>query len=87
MAAMFGGAPSTLSAQGASQPSPAQGQLTAPAAPETRTGPEDTSALISEAARDLSDYQQLTAAGKLGEAGQKLEHLKAKLEELQRRRQ
>ncbi|HEX2789218.1 MAG TPA: hypothetical protein VHN17_02190, partial [Steroidobacteraceae bacterium] len=50
-------------------------------------GPEDLNALIADAAHDLSDYQQLTAAGKLGEAGQKLEQLKLKLEELQRRRQ
>ena len=48
---------------------------------------EDLNALIADAARDLADYQQLTAAGKLGEAGQKLEQLKRKLEELQRRRQ
>jgi hypothetical protein len=41
--------------------------------------------LVSEAARDLADYQRLTAEGKLGEAGQKLEALK-KLDELNRRR-
>ena len=33
-------------------------------------------ALISEAARDLEEYQRLTAEGKLGEAGQRLESLK-----------
>jgi hypothetical protein len=33
-------------------------------------------ALITEAGRDFDDYQQLTAAGKLAEAGQKLEALK-----------
>jgi hypothetical protein len=49
--------------------------------------PEDVNALITDAAQDLSDYQQLTAAGKLGEAGQKLEALKRKLEELQQRHQ
>jgi uncharacterized membrane protein (UPF0182 family) len=88
MAALFGGAPSTLSAQGSSAPQQAlPGSQVAAAASETRGAPEDLSALISDAARDLSDYQQLTAAGKLGEAGQKLEHLKLKLEELQRRRQ
>ncbi len=42
--------------------------------------------LIEEAARNLSDYQRLTAEGKLGEAGQKLEQLKRTLEELQKRR-
>jgi uncharacterized membrane protein (UPF0182 family) len=46
----------------------------------------DVQALISEAARDLADYQRLTAEGKLGDAGQKLEALKNKLEELQRRK-
>jgi hypothetical protein len=39
-------------------------------------------ALISEAARDLADYQRLTAEGKLGEAGQKLEELKRALDKL-----
>jgi uncharacterized membrane protein (UPF0182 family) len=100
MAAMFADAPSTLSAQGGSQPASANGQgpsapTAAPGAPgaqgppaerEPRAGAEDSNALIAEAARDLADYQQLTAAGKLGEAGQKLEHLKTRLEELQRRR-
>jgi hypothetical protein len=57
------------------------------AATENRAATEDVNALIADAARDLSDYQQHTAAGKLGEAGQKLEDLKRKLEELQRRRQ
>jgi len=46
----------------------------------------DVNALIAEAARDFTDYQQLTAAGKLAEAGQKLEALKRTLEELQTRR-
>jgi uncharacterized protein len=99
MAAMFGDAPSTLSAQPStqvlpgSQGVPAAPGNPAPAAPATlaaagerAAGPEDVNALIADAARDLSDYQQLTAAGKLGEAGQKLEQLKFKLEELQRRR-
>ncbi len=39
--------------------------------------------LITGAAKDLADYQRLTAEGKLGEAGQKLEQLKQKLDELQ----
>jgi uncharacterized protein len=44
-----------------------------------------TDSLISEAARDLEDYQRLTAEGKLGEAGQRLEALKQKLDQLNRR--
>jgi uncharacterized protein len=39
-------------------------------------------ALIAAAAQDLADYQRLTAEGKLGEAGQKLEELKRKLNEM-----
>ena len=83
MAALFGGAASTLSAQ--TSPA-ATGLRPTSAATETRAATEDVNALITDAARDLSDYQQLTAAGRLGDAGQKLESLKHKLEELQRRR-
>jgi uncharacterized membrane protein (UPF0182 family) len=43
-------------------------------------------ALIAEAAKSLADYQRLTAEGKLGEAGQKLEQLKRVLDELNKRR-
>ncbi|MGA9552840.1 MAG: hypothetical protein WBR30_11355, partial [Candidatus Sulfotelmatobacter sp.] len=45
----------------------------------------DLNALIAEAARDLADYQRLTAEGKLGEAGQKLEELKRTLDKLNAR--
>ena len=92
MAALFGGAASTLSAQAssASPPSSAAPGTTTSAASragaESNVSAEDLNALINDAARDLSDYQRLTAGGKLGEAGQKLEELKSKLEELQRRR-
>ncbi len=44
----------------------------------------DVDALIRDAARDLAEYQRLTAEGKLGEAGQRLEDLKQKLDQLQR---
>jgi uncharacterized protein len=61
-----------------SQRQVAQGaQAAQPAAP-------DTSALIRDAARDLAEYQRLTSEGKLGEAGQRLESLKQKLDQLQR---
>jgi uncharacterized membrane protein (UPF0182 family) len=46
--------------------------------------PATTQQLINRAADDLSEYQRLTAAGKLGEAGQKLESLKQTLEELRK---
>jgi uncharacterized membrane protein (UPF0182 family) len=64
----------------------------APRAPQAPKAPEALQApttavdpLVVEAAKDLADYQRLTAEGKLGEAGQKLEALKRALEELQRR--
>ncbi len=86
MAALFGGAASSVSALAASAAPPAPGQRPGGAGIETHGASTDLNALIRDAARDLSDYQQLTAAGKLGEAGQKLEALKHKLEELQTRR-
>src|SRR5260370_31544027 len=78
MAALFGGAVSSLSAAPVSEElgrhAPALGGSPRPAA--------DLNALIAEAAKDLADYQRLTAEGKLGEAGQKLEELKRALEKL-----
>lgn len=40
--------------------------------------------LIDRAARELADYQRLTAAGRYGEAGQRLESLRKTLEQLRR---
>jgi uncharacterized protein len=84
MAALFGTAPSMLSAQVSSVAPAARPASTTLAA--AAAAPGDINALIAEAARDFSDYQQLTAAGKLAEAGEKLEALKRTLEELQTRR-
>ena len=82
MAALFGTGPSLLSTQGspAAPAARATGAATVAAA-----APGDVNALIAKAARDFTDYQQLTAAGKLAEAGGKLEELKRTLEELQAR--
>src|SRR5271167_2456248 len=82
MAALFGTAPSMLSAQ--ASPVPAAQSTSATSAAPAASG--DVNALIAEAAQDFADYQQLTAAGKLAEAGQKLEALKRTLEQLQARR-
>jgi hypothetical protein len=79
LAGLFGRASSA--AEG-TRPSPATSTTAGPGAPP----PADVSALIAEAAKDLADYQRLTAEGKLGEAGQKLEHLKRTLEALNARR-
>ena len=56
------------------------------AAPPPPASSTEVQQLIGEAARDLADYQRLTAEGKLGEAGQKLEQLKRALDELSKRR-
>ncbi len=80
MRALFGGAPSSMTAE-----TPAEAQQ----APQPATGAPrpaaDLNTLIDGAARDLNDYQRLTAEGKLGEAGQKLEQLKQKLDALSKR--
>jgi uncharacterized membrane protein (UPF0182 family) len=57
----------------------------APGGAKPAGAPADLDALIQEAARNLADYQRLTAEGRLGEAGQRLEALKKALDELQRR--
>jgi uncharacterized protein len=79
MRAMFGGEASSLTATAA----PAIELAPNPAATGNKAAP-DLNSLIGGAARDLADYQRLTAEGKLGEAGQKLEQLKQKLDQLNR---
>ncbi len=86
MASLFGGAASSLTAPStpaASAPTEAaRGNPASSASPQTAG---DINTLIKEAARDLADYQRLTAEGKLGEAGQKLEELKRALDKLKTR--
>jgi uncharacterized protein len=88
MAAMLGRAPSMLAAEPSAVPSIVRSPGAAASPPSTAAArpatSSDTTTLISEAARDLADYQRLTAEGKLGEAGQRLEALKQKLDQLQR---
>jgi uncharacterized membrane protein (UPF0182 family) len=86
MASLFGGAVSSLTA-------PSTGAAAVPAEPTrsataSATSPPpaaDRDALIAQAAKDLADYQRLTAEGKLGAAGQKLEELKRALDRLNTR--
>ena len=80
MNALFGGGASSLSAAAP------QVEVERTAANAAANKPvEDLDALVRGAAKDLADYQRLTAEGKLGEAGQKLEQLKRKLDELNAR--
>jgi uncharacterized protein len=78
MRSLFGGEASSLSAAA----SPVEPGRSTAASAATIKPAEDLNALITGAAKDLADYQRLTAEGKLGEAGQKLEQLKQKLDEL-----
>jgi hypothetical protein len=79
---LFGGEVSSL----ASESNTAAQASSAPPAANLAGAPFDQSALIRDAAKDFDDYQRLTAQGKLSEAGQKLEQLKTKLNELNSRR-
>jgi hypothetical protein len=75
LGSLFGGTASSLNAAAEAPQAPAQSGAIAP--PTT-----DLKGLIGEASRDFADYQRLTAEGKLGEAGQKLDELKRTLEKL-----
>jgi hypothetical protein len=83
MRSLFGGEVSSLST--AASPVELERKAAVPAA-ATKPAPADLNLLITGAAKDLADYQRLTAEGKLGEAGQKLEQLKRKLDELNARK-
>ena len=83
MAALFGGAASSMTApMTGSAAVPPEAMRGAPASNALPQPAADLNALIAEAAKDLADYQRLTAEGKLGEAGQKLEELKRALDKL-----
>jgi hypothetical protein len=76
---LFGGARSSLSSDTPSTPPAPSASAATPA------GASDTNTLIHDAAKDLEEYQRLTAEGKLGDAGHRLEHLKQTLEQLSTR--
>jgi uncharacterized membrane protein (UPF0182 family) len=84
LASLFGGTPPSLSSAPASA-APLERTAAVPAG-RAPAAPADLDALIAEAAREMSDYQRLTADGKLGDAGQKLEQLKRTLDALNKRR-
>jgi len=91
MASLFGGTVSSLTAASttatatAAAAGPAESERSASASAGSAQSAADLNALIAEAAKDLADYQRLTAEGKLGEAGQKLEELKRALDKLNTR--
>jgi uncharacterized protein len=87
MKSLFGGETSSLSAAAAAAAPAEPGRSAAASVPASVAAKPtvDLNTLIAEAAKDLADYQRLTAEGKLGEAGQKLEQLKQKLDQLNAR--
>jgi uncharacterized protein len=80
MASLFGQADAGGRAEISTAPVPQGG------APPRVAATQGVQALIDQAARELSEYQRLTAEGKLGEAGQRLDSLKKILEQLKKER-
>jgi hypothetical protein len=74
LASLFGSGSSSLSAAETPQ---AASEAAGPAQPA-----ESLSSLIAQAGKDFSDYQRLTAAGQLADAGKKLDDLKRVLDRL-----
>jgi uncharacterized protein len=81
LAALFGGGSSSLTAA-----EPQKAATPASSTTASSAAAADLNPTIAVAAKDLADYQRLTAEGKLGEAGQKLEDLKRALDRLNTRR-
>ena len=82
LASLFGGETSGLSSNEAPQGPVRAG----PASQGTPQPSADLNGLIAEAGKDFDDYQRLTAEGKLGEAGQKLDQLKRVIDQLNARK-
>jgi hypothetical protein len=82
LASLFGGETPGIAATEAEQP-----QAHGPSAAPNSTQPAaDLNGLIADAGKDFADYQRLTAEGKLGEAGQKLDQLKVVIDQLNAKR-
>jgi hypothetical protein len=74
LTSLFGGTVSSLTSGEPPRPAAEPGATSQPAI--------DLHELIADAAKDLENYQRLTAEGKLGEAGKKLDDLKSVLDRL-----
>ncbi len=66
------------------QPKPKPGASPQPSPAPQAVGAPNVQQLISRAIQEFEEYQRLTAEGKMGEAGKKLEDHKRTLEELKR---
>jgi uncharacterized membrane protein (UPF0182 family) len=86
MNSLFGEAAKTA-APGSEEKSKPNAEKGAEAQPKPATSPSPTDtlqSLVIRAIQEFDDYQRLTAQGKLGEAGQKLEQHKRTLEEIRK---
>jgi len=82
LSSLFGNGTSSLTGT-ETQGGATQSTAAAGATPAGNVQPAaDLNGLIQEASKDFADYQRLTAEGKLGEAGQKLDQLKQALGKL-----
>jgi uncharacterized membrane protein (UPF0182 family) len=79
LASLYGGGTSSLSSAEVQHAAPKAEQ---PRAEQAGTPAADLNSLIAQAGKDFSDYQRLTSEGKLAEAGQKLDHLKQVIAQL-----
>jgi uncharacterized protein len=85
LANLLGGEPAKPSTE--AKPEPGKAKPPEPGQPTPSPPivvPLSTQQLINRAIREFEDYQRLTAEGKLGEAGKKLEEHKRTLEELRK---
>lgn len=76
------GQPGQAGPTGATGPPPPSGATGQPA--PAATPAQNLQQLVNRAIQEFEDYQRLTAQGKLGEAGQKLEQHRRTLEEIRR---
>ena len=82
LAALFGGQAGVVAKAGEERAKPPDStESSAPAQPAVA---QSVQQLANRAAQEFDEYQRLTAEGRLGEAGQKLESLKRTLEELKK---
>jgi hypothetical protein len=78
----FQAALTSLFGSGSSSLSPSEAPQTASQPGAAAQPGGDLNSLIAQASKNFADYQRLTAEGKLGEAGQKLDELKLVLNKL-----
>jgi len=82
LASLFGGTESSLSASVTAPSATTTAATTAAKGAGQAPVASDLNGLIEAAGKDFNDYQRLTAEGKLGEAGQKLDQVKRDIEAL-----